>query len=189
MREADRDLGRGLGAKRRKITDIKKSILFELGYKLRKGDGKNSTALFDRLKLTMSEKSGDVNGMKFDGIKIIILKSKEFKFSENVKFRSKINEFENLAREAKEEHEKTAVSDIEESIPNVYVDDEHAESILNNSSERLDEEISDRSDKIDKIDEIREFRGILNLDLPTLEEEEQGITVGIKINLAKEEGK
>ena len=80
MREADRNLGRGLGAKHKKITNIKKSILFELGYKLRKGDGKNSTELFDRLKLTKSEKSGDANGMKFDGVKIIILKKKKLYF-------------------------------------------------------------------------------------------------------------
>ena len=192
MREADRDLGRAIGVEKGKKTNIKKSILFELGYKLNKGDGKKSTELFNRLGLTESEKSENVIGMKFDNVKIIILKSKKFKFSENVKFRSKINEFENLAREAREEHERTAVSDIEEEIPGVYVDDKHAGSVLRDSSERLNEEISDRSDRIIPlltVNEIREFRGILNLDLPTPEEEEQGITVGTKINLAKEEGK
>ena len=147
MRNADRDLGRGLGARQRKITNIKKNILFGLGYKLRKGDGDNSTALFNRLELTKGEK-GNVNGMKFDGVKIIIFKGKKFVFSENVKFRSKINEFENLAREARRVHEGTAFSTIEEEIPDVYVDDEHAESILYDSLERLDEEISDRSDEI-----------------------------------------
>ena len=58
MKDANKDLGYGLGARQRKITNIKKSILFKLGYKLRKGDGKNSTALFDRLELTISKKTG-----------------------------------------------------------------------------------------------------------------------------------
>ena len=72
MREADRDLGRGIGVRRREITGTKKSILFDLGYKLRKGDGKKSAELFNRLKLTTSEKTGDVNGVTFDNAKIII---------------------------------------------------------------------------------------------------------------------
>ena len=110
--------------------------------------------------------------MKFDGVKIIILKKNEFKFSENVKFGSKINEFENLAREARKEHERTGFSDIEEEIPGVYVDDEHAESILSDSLERLDEEISDRSDRIVPLlseNEAQEFTGLLKVELPTLE--------------------
>ena len=101
MRYADRDLGRGIGVKRKKITDIKKETLFELGYKLRKGDGKKSAELFNRLKLTMNEKTGDVNGMKFDNVKIIFLgKNKKYKFSENKKFKLKIDEFKILAEEA-----------------------------------------------------------------------------------------
>ena len=91
MRKANRELGYGLSSKKRKITNVTKSVLWELGYKLRKGDRKNSKSFFERLKLTEGEK-GKVNGMKFDGVKIIVLKGKGFKFSENVKFRSKINE-------------------------------------------------------------------------------------------------
>ena len=167
MREADRDLGRGIGEKRKKITNIKKSILFELDYKLRKGDGPRSTELFDRLELTRSEKSRDVIGMKFDNVRIIISGgSKKFTFSENKKFTLKINEFENLAKEAKEEHDQTAVGFLEETIStDIFVDDEHTESILSNSSERLNEEISDRKDRIVPLlteQEAREFAGDLN---------------------------
>ena len=178
MRKADRDLGRGIGVKRKKITDIKKETLFELGYKLRKGDGKKSAELFNRLKLTMNEKTGDVNGMKFDNVKIIILgKNKKFKFSENVKFRLKIDEFKILAEEAWIEHERTAVSDIEKVVPDVFIDDEHASNILSNSLEKLDEKISDREDRIVTVltdQELREFAGILKVRLPTLEEREEG---------------
>ena len=174
MRETDRDLGRAIGAKRKKITDIKKETLFELGYKLRKGDGKKSAELFNRLKLTMDEKTGDVNGMKFDNVKIIILgKNKKYKFSENVKFRLKIDEFRILAEEAWMEHERTAVSDIEEVVPDVFVDDEHAKSILGNSFEKLNEEISDREDRIVASltgQELREFNGLLDPKGRTVEE-------------------
>ena len=173
MKEADRDLGRDIGAKRKKITNIKKSILFELGYKLRKGDGKKSEELFNRLKLTMNEKTGDVNGIKFDNVKIIILKNKKFKFSENVTFRLKIDEFRILAEEAWMEHDRTAVSDIEEVVPDVFVDDEHAKSILGNSLEKLNEEISDREDRITPLltgQEAREFAEDLNPKGQTLEE-------------------
>ena len=192
MREADRDLGRGIGMKRRGITSIKKETLFELGYKRRKGDGKKSKELFNRLKLTMNEKTGDVNGMKFDNVKIIILgKNKKYKFSENKKFALKIDEFKILAEEAWMEHDRTAVSDIEEVVPDVFVDDEHAESILSNSSEKLNEEISDREERIRPLltgKEAREFNGLLKVKLPTLEErEEGGITVKDRLDFLKTE--
>ena len=174
MRETDRDLGRAIGAKRKKITDIKKETLFELGYKLRKGDGKKSAELFNRLKLTMDEKTGDVNGMKFDNVKIIILgKNKKYKFSENVKYRLKIDEFGILAEEAWMEYERTAVSDIEEVVPDVFIDDGHASNILSNSSEKLNEEISDREDRIVASltgQELREFAGLLDPKGRTVEE-------------------
>ena len=182
MREADRDLGRGIGAKRRGITSIKKETLFELGYKLRKGDGKKSAELFNRLKLTMNEKTGDVNGMKFDNVKIIILgKDKKYKFSENVKFRSKIDEFRILTEKARMEHERTAVSDIEEVVPDVFVDDGHASNILSNSLEKLDEEISDREDRIVASltgQELREFNGLLNPKGRTVEEKLNALKIG-----------
>ena len=192
MREADRDLGRGIGVKRRGITSIKKETLFELGYKLRKGDGKKSAELFNRLKLTMNEKTGDVNGMKFDNVKIIILgKNKKYKFSENVKFRLKIDEFRILAEEAWMEHERTAVSDIEKVVPDIPVDDEHAESILGNSLEKLNEEISDREGRIVASlteRELREFNGLLKVKLPTLEEQDEGgITVKDRLDFLKTE--
>ena len=173
MREADRNLGRGIGVKRKKITDIKKSILFELGYKLRKGDGKKSAELFNRLKLTMSEKTGDVNGMKLDNVKIIILKNGKFTFSENVRFRLKIDKFKILAEEAWMEHDRTAVSDIEEVVPGVFVDDEHASRILSNSLEKLDEEISDREERIVASltgQELRELNRLLDPKGRTVEE-------------------
>ena len=173
MRDADRDLGRGIGVRRSKITGDKKSILFDLGYKVKKGDGKRSEELFNRLKLTTSEKTGDVNGVTFDNAKIIVLKNKKFAFSENARLKGKMNEFRTLAEQARLEHDRTAVSDIEEAVPDVPVDDGHASDILGNSREKLGEEISSREEKIRPLldgRELREFNGLLDPKGPTTKE-------------------
>ena len=117
MRKADRELGYGLGAKKRNITETKKSILWDLGIKVRKGDGSNTKLLLDRLELDEGKK-GNVNGMKFDGVKIIVLEGKTFRYSKNTsnRFQSKLNKFEDLVREVKKEHEGTAVAQIEEFV-------------------------------------------------------------------------
>ena len=144
------------------------------------------------LELTESEKTGEPNKMTFDNVKIIILeKNGKFKFLEstNVKFRSKIYDFKILAREAKEEHDPTAVSDIEDVVPDVFIDDGHASNILSNSSEKLNEKISDREERVRPLlaeQELREFNGILKVKLPTLEErEEGGITVKDRLDSLK----
>ena len=166
-------MNKRIAVEERKKTKNKKEILFDLGYKLRKGDGKKSEELFNRLELTMNEKTGDVNGMKFDNVKIIILKNGKYTFSENVRFRFKIDEFRILAEEAWIEHGRTAVSDIEEAVPDVFVNDEHASNILSNSLEKLDEEISDQKDRIVASltgQELREFAGLLDPKGRTVEE-------------------
>ena len=71
------------------------------------------------------------------------------------------------------EHERTAVSDIEKVVPDIPVDDEHAESILGNSSEKLNEKISDREGRIVASlteQELREFNGLLDPKGRTVEE-------------------
>ena len=161
MKKADRELMLDIANKRRKLTNIKKSILWKLGIKVNKGDGrKNTTSLFERMKITTGEK-GNVTSAKFDGVKIIVQgKGKKFRFTENVKLKSKLEEFNSLAREAEKEHERTAAAAIEESIPDVFVDDNLAESVLGDSFERLHKEISERADEIIvKLteNEIREF--------------------------------
>ena len=193
-REIKRNLNKRIAKEEIQKTNIKKRILFDLGYKINKGDGKKSEELFRRLKLTESKKTLEPNGVTFDGVKIIILgKNKKFTFSENtsVKFRSKIYDFEILAREAKEEHDRTAVSDIEDQIPDVFVDDEHAESILRDSLRKLNERISDREDRIVTVlteQELREFNGLLKVKLPTSEEQEEGqITVKDRLDFLKAE--
>ena len=107
------------------------------------------------------------------------------RFSTNKNFRSKIDEFNDLVEKAKEERSGTAMGFAEEFI-NVPV----SRSVVNDSLEELNEEISDRSDRIIQQlteQEIREFRGLLDINLPTSEEEEERITVETKINFVKEE--
>ena len=166
----------------------KKSILWELDIKAKKGDGPNTKSLLNRLELDEGKK-GNVNGMKFDGVKIIIQEGKEFKLTKNARFESKLSEFGDLVREAKKEHEGTAVAQIEDSVPDVFVSDDIAESVLNDSLKKLNEEISERSDQIAvKLtkNEIREFRGLLERKFPTLEEQrEGGITVKNRIDAVK----
>ena len=76
-------------------------------------------------------------------------------------------------------------------VPDVFVDDEHAESILSNSLEKLNEEISDREERIIPLltkQELREFRGFLKVKLPTLDEQEEGkITVKVRLDALKKE--
>ena len=126
---------------------IKKNLLRKLNINIRKGDGPNAKSLFERIKITVNRK-GNANGAEFDGVKIIVQKGKGLEFTKNVRNASKLKEFEDLVREAKKEHEKTAVALIEDSIPGVFVDDNLIDSVLSNSLERLDEEISERADEI-----------------------------------------
>ena len=109
------------------------------------------------------------------------------RFSTNKNFRSKIDEFNDLVEKAKEERSGTAMGFAEEFI-NLPI----SRSVVNDSLEELNEEISDRSDRIIPQlteQEIREFRGLLDINLPTSEEEEERITVETKINFVKEEEK
>ena len=178
--EFKKNLNKHIAVEERKKTGTKKNILFDLGYKLRKGDGKKSAELFNRLELTTSEKTGDVNGVTFDNAKIIILKNKKFTFSENRKFFLKIQEFKILAEEAFREHERTAVADIEKVVLDIPVDDGHASSILSDSLEKLDKEISDRKDRIAASltkQELREFAGLLDPKGQAVEEKINALKV------------
>ena len=89
MREADRDLGRGIGVRRRAYTEDKKSLLREMGVNVNKGDGPSSTAVFERLRVTENRKGQRVG--EFEGKKIFVRKGKVF--TEDKRMTSKVNEF------------------------------------------------------------------------------------------------
>ena len=123
---------------------------------------RSSESLLKRIRLTQNQK-GEVNGAEFDGVKIIVREKDGLRYSNNKNFKSKIDEFKSLVEKVKEERRGTAVGFAEESVPDVTIDDNHAESIVNDSIERLEEEISNRGDEIIPLlteNEIREFGGL-----------------------------
>ena len=146
MREANRDLGKGLGVIRRAYTEDKKSLLREMGVNINKGDGPFAKAVFERLKVTVNRK-GRVNGAGYDGTRIIVQKGKRLVYTENVKNASKVNEFKELVKRAEAKHEKTAVALVEEKL-DVPVNSELANSVLSGSVERFMEEIDEIADLI-----------------------------------------
>ena len=169
IREADRDLGWGIGAKKRTYTEDKKSFLSEMGINIEKKDGPSSrTVLGERLRVGKNEKGQRVG--EFDGKKIFVRKGKRLVFSEDKKLISKVNEFKELVKKPELEHSKTGTAVVEETVPDVTVNEDLANSVLTNSIERLESEIDEMvaniesrsvetSVTLDK-EKIREFRGI-----------------------------
>lgn len=161
---------RDAGVIRRAYTEDKKSLLREMGVNINNGDGPSARAVFDRLKVTVSEK-GKVNGAEYEGVRIIVLKGKRLASTEDRRKASKVSEFRALVKRAEAEHGKTAVALVEEKL-DVPATSELAESVLRSSVERLMEEIDELADGIiieRSENELREFRGILAASLPTTE--------------------
>ena len=98
MREADRDLGRGIGATRRTYTEDKESLLREMGINVNKGDGPSSKAVFERLKVTENGKGQRVG--EFEGRKIFVQREKRLVYTEDKKMVSKVTEFKELVKRA-----------------------------------------------------------------------------------------
>ena len=71
MREADRDLGKGLGLVRRAYTEDKKSLLMEIGVNINKGDGLAAKTVFEKLKVTvkLTVRSTMVLGLSFKKVR------------------------------------------------------------------------------------------------------------------------
>ena len=142
MREANRDLGKGLGVIRRAYTEDKKSLLREMGVNINKSDGPSAKAVFERLNVTVN-REGSVNGAEYDGTRIIVQKGKRLVYTEDVKKASKVNEFKRLVERPELEHGKTVAAVVEEAVPDVTVNEDLANSILRNSIERLKSEIDE----------------------------------------------
>ena len=83
-KNADRELGKKLGAIKRSYTEDKKNLLRELRININKGDGPSAKTLFEKLKVTVNRK-GKINGAEFDGVRIIVQKGKKLKYTEDAK--------------------------------------------------------------------------------------------------------
>ena len=184
------NIKRDVGIMRRVFTRDRKAFLRDALYiNLKKGDGPNSTILFDNLHLTNDQRTGKNNGAKYKGGKIIVLKNGNFDYSTNTNKRTTdtIREFKLTLEKAKVEHAKTLDGQTEQSLENEGVinpSSEHSESIRANTTERVEERIEDNLDKIisgEKLylteAELREFRGALDID------KQQGQTVEQQLDL------
>ena len=87
--------------------------------------------------MTVNRK-GRVNGAEYDGVRIVVQKVKRLEYTEDAKKTSKVNEVKELVKRAEQEHKRTAVAAVEETIPDVTVNRDLAESVLRGSIERLE---------------------------------------------------
>ena len=96
--------GADVGLMKRVFTRDRKIFLKNaLNVSLNKGDGPNSTILFDNLQLTNDQRTGKNNGAKYKGVKIIVVKDGEYVISTSAdkKTRNTITEFESTLEKAK----------------------------------------------------------------------------------------
>ena len=175
---------RDAGVIRRHIIHDKKQFLKTgLGITVNKGDGPNSTILYDELK-TVTGKNGKINGATYKGKKILFLKNGKMEYSADKSKTQYVNEFKELLKKAYAEHQKTPAALVEKhvgvDIPQYVMND-----ITSNVSDRIETEISDiLSDLRNNVEltenELREFRGILDVKKDSGEEKIKALEVEIK---------
>ena len=142
------------GLKRVFTRDRKIFLKNALNVSLNKGDGPNSTILFDNLQLTNDQRTGKNNGAKYKGTKIIVVKDGKhvMSASSDKKIVSTIKEFNETLEKAKAEHEKTLVGTIEKSIyENVDLSHDEATSIISSIEEETRERIEDLTNDITEV--------------------------------------
>ena len=96
-KNADRELGKKLGAIKRSYTEDKKNLLRELRININKGDGPSGKTLVEKLKVTVNRK-GKINGAEFDGVRIIFQKGKKLEYTEDAKKYQKSTNLKNLLK-------------------------------------------------------------------------------------------
>ena len=129
------------GLKRIFTRDRKIFLKNGLNVSLNKGDGPNSTTLFDNLQLTNDQRSRKNNGARFKGVKIIVVKDGRYEYSTNSnKETQAIAEFKATLEKAKVEHAKTAIGETEKQFAEADVTDiseEDVISVLDNIEDQL----------------------------------------------------
>ena len=132
------------GSKRIFTRDRKIFLKNALNVSLNKGDGPNSTTLFDNLQLSNDQQSGKNNGARFKGVKIIVVKDGRYEYSTNSNRETTqaIAEFKATLEKAKAEHAKTAIGETEKQFAEADVTDiseEDVISVLDNIEDQLSE--------------------------------------------------
>ena len=98
--------------------------------------------MFEKLKVTVNRK-GRVNSAEYDSTRIIVQKGKRLVYTEDVRKASKVNEFKILIERAELEHGKTGAAVVEETVPDITVNEDLANSVLRNSIESLESKIDE----------------------------------------------
>ena len=124
-----------------------------LNVSLSKGDGPNSTILFDNLQLTNDQRTGKNNGAKYKGVKIIVVKDGEYAMSTSAdkKIRNTITEFKATLEKAKLEHANTAVGETENQFEDAGVENpsqEDVDFVLSDVEERLSDRFEELKDEV-----------------------------------------
>ena len=138
------------GSMKRVFTRDRKIFLKNaLNVSMNKGDGPNSTTLFDNLQLTNDQRTGNNNGAKYKGVKIIVVKDGKYEYSSSAdkKTRNTITEYKATLEKAKLEQAKTAVGETEKQFEDAGVDDptqEDVDAVLSD----VEEHPSDRFEEL-----------------------------------------
>ena len=165
MKDADRDLGRGIGVKRgRAIHNMKQFLKEGLGVTVNKGDGPNSKIIYDKVRFT-TDKDNKINGVTYKGKKNLILRGGELRYSADKTKTTLVNEFKELLKRADAEHQKTPTP-IAEKRAGVDLPQNVMNNIIEDVNDRIDSEIDRRFDEVSSsteitANELRELRGTL----------------------------
>ena len=101
------NVGRDVGVMRRHIIhDMKQFLKKGLGLTINKGDGPNSTIIYDKVRFT-TDKSNKINGATYKRKKNLILKDGKLIYSTDKTKAQLVNEFKELLKKADAEHRKT----------------------------------------------------------------------------------
>ena len=144
---------RDAGVMRRHIIhDMKPFLKKGLGLTINKGDGPNSTIIYDKLKFT-TNKDNKINGATYKGKKILILKDGERRYSTDKTKAPLVNEFKELLKRADAEHQKTPTP-IAEKRAGVDLPQNVMNNIIEDVNDRIDSEIDRRFDEVSSSTEI-----------------------------------
>ena len=173
---------RDAGVMRRHIIhDMKQFLKKGLGITINKGDGPNSTIIYDKVGFT-TDKDNKINGATYKGKKILILKDGELRYSTDKTKAPLVNEFKELLKKADAEHQKTPTP-IAEKRAGIDLPQNVANNIKENVMNRIDDEIEKITKKklpsieIDE-NEVRELKSYLT-------EEENKIVDGVDLRKDK----
>ena len=174
----DAPTGREVGTVKRLFTMEKKAFIREaLKVNINKVDGPNSTTLFDNLQLTTDQRTGKINGARYKGVKIFVLKEGKFTYSKDKKYTKTIDDFRTTLTLAQTEHARTNRGFAERLTVNEGIENpspEHVDAVILNATE----EVSDRLSEV----EI-ELRNLENNFTPNENRELFGVVFDVDKNL------